>query len=226
MTTTHRRGAIRLAAAAPLLLAGCGGVLEARKDAPPSEYRLMANPVFPDDLPRADWVLVVTEPEAAGALESDRMVIMQQGRIDRVADVTWSDRPSAMLQFAMVQAFQASGRLKGVGTERDDLPSRYMLQSTLDTFQLEPGGRGAGGSGWPQCPAAAAAGARGRGIEGVRPAGTRGRALERGRRRRLRRRRHRAAGGAGPLDAARRPPLTPAQTRAVIGTWTASRPSG
>ena len=142
MTTTHRRGVIRLAAAAPLLLAGCGGVLEARKDAPPSEYRLMANPVFPDDLPRADWVLVVTEPEAAGALESDRMVIMQQGRIDRVADVTWSDRPSAMLQFAMVQAFQASGRLKGVGTERDDLPSRYMLQSTLDTFQLEQEGEG------------------------------------------------------------------------------------
>jgi cholesterol transport system auxiliary component len=142
MTTTHRRGALRLATAAPLVLAGCGGVLEARNDAPPSEYRLTAEPAFPDDLPRADWVLVVTEPEAEGALESDRIVIVQQGRIDRVADVTWSDRPSAMLQFAMVQGFQASGRLKGVGTERDDLPSRYMLQSTLDTFQLEPEGAG------------------------------------------------------------------------------------
>ena len=142
MTTIHRRDAIRFAATAPLLLAGCGGVLDARKDAPPSEYRLMAKPAFPNDLPRADWVLVVTEPEAEGALDSDRIAIVAQGRIDRVADVTWSDRPSAMLQFTMVQAFQASGRLKGVGTERDDLPSRYMLQSTLDAFQLEPEGQG------------------------------------------------------------------------------------
>lgn len=142
MTTMHRRDVILFATAAPLLLAGCGGVLDARNDAPPSEYRLMAKPAFPDDLPRANWVLVVTEPEAEGALDSDRMAIVAQGRIDRVADVTWSDRPSAMLQSAMVQAFEASGRLRGVGTERDDLPSRYMLQSTLDAFQLEPEGEG------------------------------------------------------------------------------------
>jgi cholesterol transport system auxiliary component len=140
MTTIRRRDAIRYAASAPLLLASCGGVLDARKDAPPSEYRLTARPVFASDLPRADWVLVVTEPEADGALDSDRIAIMAQGRIDRVADVAWSDRPSAMLEHAMVQAFQGSGRLKGVGTERDDLPSRYMLQSTLDAFQLEPEG--------------------------------------------------------------------------------------
>ena len=47
-----------------------------------------------------------------------------------------------MLQFLIVQAFQASGRLLAVGTDRDDLPGRYLLQSTLDAFQLEPEGQG------------------------------------------------------------------------------------
>jgi cholesterol transport system auxiliary component len=125
-----------------MLLAGCAGVLDARNDAPPAEYRLNPQPTFPPDLPRGDWVLVVAEPEAEGALDSDRMAIVVEGRVDRVADVTWSDRPAAMLQFAIVQAFQASERVRGVGTDRDDLPGRYLLQSMLDAFQLEPEGEG------------------------------------------------------------------------------------
>src|SRR5262249_10140180 len=36
--------------------------------------------------------------------------------------------------------FQATGRLRAAGTDRDDLPGRYLLQTTLNAFQLEPEG--------------------------------------------------------------------------------------
>src|SRR5215213_3514235 len=52
------------------------------------------------------------------------------------------DRPSAMLQLAIGQAFQRAGRLSAVGTYRDALPGRFLPQSTLDAFQLEPEGQG------------------------------------------------------------------------------------
>ena len=142
MTRTDRRHALMMGAGFPLVLAGCAGVLSASKAPAPTEYRLTPKLTFPDTLPRADWVLIVAEPAAEGALDSDRITVLAQGRVDRLADVAWSDRATAMLQFLIVQAFQASGRLSAVGTDRDDLPGRYLLQSTLDAFQLEPEGQG------------------------------------------------------------------------------------
>ena len=140
MRRADRRGILALGAGIPLALGGCTGLLAARNAPPPSEYRLMANPVFPADLPRRNWVLVVAEPTAEGALDTTRITVLVDGRVDRLADVTWSDRATVMLQFLIVQAFQASGRLRAVGTDREDLPGRYLLQSTLNAFQLEPEG--------------------------------------------------------------------------------------
>ncbi len=140
--TSGRRCVLALAAGAPLLLGGCARLLLGGKATPPSEYRLTPAVQLPAKLPKVDWILIVAEPTADGAIESIRIAILASGRIDRLADVVWSDRPTKMLQFAMVQTFQASGRLKAVGTDRDDLPGRYQLQSTLDAFQLEPEGEG------------------------------------------------------------------------------------
>ena len=137
-----RRHLLALGAAAPLLLGGCARLLLGGKPPPPSEYRLTPAVELPAKLPKVDWILIVAEPTAEGAIESIRIAVLAAGRIDRLADVVWSDRPTKMLQFAMVQTFQASGRLKAVGTDRDDLPGRYQLQSTLDAFQLEPDGAG------------------------------------------------------------------------------------
>ena len=126
MTRTERRRVLTMGSCFPLVLAGCAGVLDAAKAPAPTEYRLTPKLTFPDTLPRADWVLIVAEPAAEGALDSDRIAVLAQGRVDRLADVAWS---------------QASGRLAAVGTDRDDLPGRYLLQSTLDSFQLEPEGQ-------------------------------------------------------------------------------------
>jgi cholesterol transport system auxiliary component len=138
MRPTGRRRLLALGTGAPLLLGGCAKLLLGGQSAPPSEYRLTPKLELPANLPKVDWVLIIAEPTAEGAIESTRIAILVEGRIDRLAGAVWSDRPSAMLQFAMVQAFQSSGKVKAVGTDRDDLPGRYQLQSTLDAFHLEP----------------------------------------------------------------------------------------
>ncbi len=138
MNKRSRRGVMVLGAGLPLAFGGCAGLLTARNAPAPAEYRLTPRPSFPADLPRRDWVLVVAEPNAEGALDTARIAILNEGRVERLADANWSDRATAMLQFLIVQAFQASGRLRGVGTDREDLPGRYLLQTTLNAFQLEP----------------------------------------------------------------------------------------
>ena len=140
MIRSDRRGLLALGMGASL--GGCTGLLASRRAPPPAEYRLSARPAFPPDLPRRDWVLLVAEPNAEGALDTSRIAVLVQGRVERLADVTWSDRATVMLQYLVVQAFQAANRLRAVGTDRDDLPGRYLLQSTLNAFQLEPEGSG------------------------------------------------------------------------------------
>lgn len=140
MRLADRRSAIALGAGLPMALGGCADLLTARIAPPPAEYTLTADPTLPADLPRRDWVLLVAEPTAEGALDTSRIAVLADGRVDRLADVMWSDRATVMLQFLIVQAFQSAGRLRAVGTDRDDLPGRYLLQSTLNDFQLEPEG--------------------------------------------------------------------------------------
>mgnify|MGYP001419277325 CR=1 FL=1 len=124
--------------ATALATGGCARMLIGDRT-PPTEFRLMPEVELASDLPAVDWILIVAEPNAEGALDSERIAVLSDGvRIQPLAEAIWSDRPTAMLQFAIVQAFQRSGRLPAVGTDRDALPGRYLLQSTLDAFQLEP----------------------------------------------------------------------------------------
>lgn len=129
-----------VAAGLTLALGACGSLLAARDAPPPTDYRLAPELNLPADLPKRDVVLTVAEPIAEGSLDSARIAIVSGGRLDRLADVTWSDRATVMLQFQIVQAFQKTERLRAVGTDRDDLPGRYLLQTSLDAFQLEPDG--------------------------------------------------------------------------------------
>jgi ABC-type uncharacterized transport system auxiliary subunit len=140
MRLADRRRAIVLGAGLPLALGGCTGLLAARNAPPPAEYTLTGTPSLPEDLPRRDWVLLVAEPNAEGSLDTSRITMLADGRVERLAGVVWSDRATVMLQFLIVKAFQGADRLRAIGTDRDDLPGRYLLQTTLNDFQIEPEG--------------------------------------------------------------------------------------
>ncbi len=142
MRRADRRGVLALGAGIPLALGGCAGLLTARNAPPPTEYRLTATAEFPSGPAAARLGAVGRRAGCRGGLDTSRIAVLANGRVDRLADVVWSDRATVMIQFLIVQAFQASDRLRAVGTDRDDLPGRYLLQSTLNAFQLEPEGTG------------------------------------------------------------------------------------
>ena len=137
-----RRDLLRVGAAGvPLLLAGCATL--PRPGPPPRVFRLTPKTTFPEDLPRVDWTLAVSEPLAERALDTDRIALLRDGtEIAYFANVVWSDRVPALVQILLVQSFLASGAV-AAGTDRDPLRPDYLLRSVLTAFQVHESGDGA-----------------------------------------------------------------------------------
>lgn len=126
-----------------LLLAGmmtaCGGVsLLGPTGPPPDVYDLSPKSTFDDDLPTVDWQLVVEEPVASRALDTDRIMIKSTPfAIGYLAGGRWSDRAPRMIQTRLVESFENTHRIVAVGRQVIGLRGDYNLKSELREFQAE-----------------------------------------------------------------------------------------
>lgn len=122
--------------AALALLPACAGVLPG---GPPSDlYTLTPKSTFAEDLPRADWQLVVEEPLAAGGLDLDRIALRESPtELDYYAQARWTERAPRMVQTLLVESFENSGRIVAVGRQAIGLRSDFSLRSELREFQAE-----------------------------------------------------------------------------------------
>jgi cholesterol transport system auxiliary component len=139
MTTafTRRRllaGAASIAAAGSL--SACGGILP---QAPPSNlYTLSPKTTFIEDLPRANWQLVVEEPYAAGGLDTHRIAIMTNPyEVKYYSEARWAERAPRMVQTLLIESFESTGKIVSVGRQSVGLRSDYNLQSELRSFEAE-----------------------------------------------------------------------------------------
>lgn len=119
-----------------LLLAGC---VELPGPGPvPTLYELSAQRQFTADLPKANWQLVVEEPVAAGGLDSDRIALKPSPlKLEYFADARWTSRAPRMLQTLLVESFENSGRIIGVGRQAIGLNPDFNLKSELRDFQAD-----------------------------------------------------------------------------------------
>lgn len=77
--------------------------------------------------------LVVAEPVALQALESDRIVVRSaDGSVSTVGGVQWSDRLPRLLQTRLVQAFENAGR--AVGRAGAGINADKVLQTEIRFF--------------------------------------------------------------------------------------------
>lgn len=109
-----------------LALAGCssGGSLET------FDLTLPPAPAKPSPSARQ---LVVAEPVALQALESDRIVVRSpDGTVSFVSGAQWSDRLPRLLQSRLVQSFENSGR--AVGRAGNGIAADVILQSDIRFF--------------------------------------------------------------------------------------------
>jgi cholesterol transport system auxiliary component len=124
-----------LIGAAASLLSACGGNLIGPPDAGPI-YPL--RPVFAP-APAGDkvgWSLAILRPDVPGGLDSDRIALLQpDGSMDYYAKATYPDRLPALVQRALLEGFEASGRIDAVAREEDALHADYNLLVEVRDFQ-------------------------------------------------------------------------------------------
>jgi cholesterol transport system auxiliary component len=120
--------------AAGLLCLGLVGCALAANSKPPTTYDLVAPRSFSAAQRPAPYQLVVYEPTAVHALETDRLMV--RPRADQVSyykGIAWSDRLPRLVQARMIETFQNSGAVKAVSSS----VGQYALVTDLRAFQID-----------------------------------------------------------------------------------------
>lgn len=113
-----------------LLVAACSS------GAPPATFDLTA----PRDglaSGRGRGLLVVAEPQALAAIDSNRIIVMTGGGIAYLPDAQWSDRLPKLIQTRLIQTFENGRRIQAVGRPGDRLVPAAQLNSEIRTFGID-----------------------------------------------------------------------------------------
>jgi len=123
-----------------LALSGCGGkLLDIGPPEPGPVYTVL--PKFPQGLEgtqgaKVAWALSILQPSAAPGLDSERIALTQpDGTLDFYARVTYPDRLPPIVQQALLNGFEATGRIDAVAREQDALHADYNLVTEIKDFR-------------------------------------------------------------------------------------------
>ncbi len=126
-----RLRALSLAAAGSLLLASCGG------GAAPTTYDLSA----PRDFGRIDGgggVLIVAQPTAVQALDSDRLIVKDSsGALSFLGGAQWADRVPNLVQTRLIQTFENGSRIAAVGRPGERIVPDFQLNTDIRAFNID-----------------------------------------------------------------------------------------
>lgn len=120
-----------VAVAGALLLAGCGG------GAAPTTYDLSA----PRDFGRigsAGGALIVAQPSAVQALDSDRIIVKDSaGALSFLGGAQWADRVPSLVQTRLIQTFENGSRIAAVGRPGERIVPDLQLNTDIRSFNLD-----------------------------------------------------------------------------------------
>lgn len=84
--------------------------------------------------------ILVPEPTALKLLNSEQVVVrVSPSEIQYLADSRWGDRLPALVQSKLVEAFENSGRLGGVGKPGQGLAIDYQVVTDIRAFEVTAG---------------------------------------------------------------------------------------
>ncbi len=99
-------------------------------------YSLSASPLIEGPNATSKQILV-PEPTALKALDSEQVVIrLSASEIQYLAASQWSDRLPKMVQAKLVQAFENTGKVGGVGKPGEGLAIDYQVISEIRSFEI------------------------------------------------------------------------------------------
>ena len=117
------------------LLSACGS-----SQASNDTFGLTAAPAIDGPSARSRQILV-PQPSALKALDSEQIVVRPSpSEIQYLAKSQWSDSLSKMVQARLVQSFENSGRLGGVGKPGEGLAIDYQVVTDIRAFEVQTAG--------------------------------------------------------------------------------------
>jgi cholesterol transport system auxiliary component len=112
----------------------------ASKAAPNDTYSLSTAPVIVAPPSTAKQILV-PDPTALKALDGDQVVIrLSASEIQYLAKSQWSDRLPKMVQAKLVQTFENTGKVAGVGKPGEGLAIDYQVITNIRAFEISTEG--------------------------------------------------------------------------------------
>jgi len=119
-----------------LMLAGCGSKL-LNPGPPPDLYDVAPNINFTTAPAPVAWQLIIDEPTASSALDTDRILARPQPyEVKYIADARWIERAPLLVQSRLVEAFEKSGSIIGVGRQSLGLRGDYEIEGELHAFDI------------------------------------------------------------------------------------------
>lgn len=125
---------VPFASALAFLLCACGVKLVDLGPAP-NLYDIQTAPQFSQPIAPVSWQLVIDEPTASTALDTDRILVRPgNSEIKYFAGARWSERVPRLIQSQLLRGFDKSGAIVGVGRQAIGLHGDYELQGELTSF--------------------------------------------------------------------------------------------
>ncbi|MFA3918424.1 ABC-type transport auxiliary lipoprotein family protein [Ruegeria hyattellae] len=127
-------------------LGGCAslsGLSQATK--PSNLYALTPKSTFSKNLPRLSQQIVVEEPTATAAVNTDRIAVQPNVfEVQYLPRSRWVDRAPLIIQALMIESYENTGKVAAVGRSAVGLRSDYNVITDLREFQAfqvsdEPG---------------------------------------------------------------------------------------
>lgn len=120
-----------------LLLASCSSLLNVQRT-PFTTYSPRYAPAQAPSGARVDWQLAVDTPSSSSMLDSVRMLASPRpGELEVFPQARWRDPAPTLLRSLIIEGFERSGRIVGVGSATAGLGADYALATELRDFQLE-----------------------------------------------------------------------------------------
>ena len=126
-----RRGLPALALALAAALAGCGG------GATPTTFDLSAPSGF-GKVGGSRAVMIVAEPTAVQALDSDRVIVKDSsGALSFLGGAQWADRIPALVQARLIQTFENASRIGSVSAPGQRITPDVQLNTNIRSFNID-----------------------------------------------------------------------------------------
>lgn len=144
ISTLPRRRLVQhaIAAAALVLLNACALVGGGSREGPvvyAPDPRVPVDPAWP----AVEWQLSVSAPVASRMLDSTRIAVRPAANeIQVYKSAAWAQRPSAMLEDALLRALEDSGRIPAVARQGSGISADYKLVLDMRRFEsdyVQPG---------------------------------------------------------------------------------------